>query len=58
MKTILETERVSVDFDETNNRYRITTFDNNFHYDSELILDAEQMLDIQKSLRKLKIQED
>lgn len=42
MKTILENERITVEYDDYDEIYRISFFDINCHYESEIIIDKGQ----------------
>lgn len=58
MEEIINDEHISLDYDDTRpNRdiyeYRLTTFDNNAHYENEIYLNKEQLLELYEGLRKL-----
>lgn len=53
MKTLFENERISIDFDEVQHLYRISSFDKNTHYTDDIMLDDEQMNSLKEILNKM-----
>lgn len=58
MNTIFENERITIDIDDTETKYRISSFDKNCHYDDEIILDSEQMNYLKLMLEKIQLNVD
>lgn len=58
MNTIFENERITIDIDDTETKYRISSFDKNYHYDDEIILDSEQMNYLKLMLEKIQLNVD
>lgn len=56
MKEIYNNEHIIIDYNENENEYRLTLFDNYNHYTDELILSAKQMKELAEGCKDLIIE--
>lgn len=56
MKTLFENERITIDFDDNENLYRISSFDKNTHYTDDIMLDEEQMNSLKQMFNEIELE--
>lgn len=56
MKTLFENERITIDFDDNEKLYRISSFDKNTHYTDDIMLDGEQMNSLKQMFNEIELE--
>ena len=57
MVNLYDGDRITIDYLNEDNKYRISLFDNNYHYDMDFDLDEEQIIELRDALKALNLEE-